>query len=426
MSDVAIHVENLGKQYRIGGPQARYNTFRDTISNTFKAPYKRFVSVYKGQSAQNTNSTFWALRNVSFSVKKGEVVGIIGRNGAGKSTLLKILSRITEPTEGEITIHGRIGSLLEVGTGFHPELTGRENVYLNGAILGMKRTEIEHKFDEIVTFSGVEQFLETPVKYYSSGMYVRLAFAVAAHLDPDVLLVDEVLSVGDIAFQEKCLGKMQQVAGVGKTVLFVSHNMAAIAALCTKAFWLDMGGISLSGTTGTVLDAYLKTTQFQKGNLSLNERLDRTGEGILRATEIRIEDFNGEKLQFLKSGQGVRFVITYVSNHTSEQQINELVAHLTIINFRDQRLFACMSDVVDSQIINPPDSGKLVCIIEELPLVPGQYSLHLSIHANRQLVDKIISAASFQVVEGDFFGTGRLPPDNVGNVLVRNKWQVED
>src|SRR5207247_905772 len=241
MSDIAIRVENLSKRYEIGAAKRRHDTLRDQLADGLKALFRN-----KGQPRQRKES-IWALKDVSFEIKHGEVVGFIGRNGAGKSTLLKILSRITEPTAGHAEVRGRVGSLLEVGTGFHHELTGRENIYLNGAILGMKKAEIDRKFDEIVDFSGVEKFIDTPVKHYSSGMHVRLAFAVAAHLEPEILLVDEVLAVGDAAFQKKCLGKMGDVAKKGRTVLFVSHNMAAVTRLCPKAILLDNGSIALSG-----------------------------------------------------------------------------------------------------------------------------------------------------------------------------------
>lgn len=255
MSDVAIQVENLGKMYRIGGPQARYKRFTESVMDTLAAPLRRLRNI--GQPVPEAE-TLWALKDVSFEVKQGEVVGIIGRNGAGKSTLLKILSRITEPTEGEVRLHGRVGSLLEVGTGFHPELTGRENIYLNGTILGMKRAEIDRKFDEIVAFAEIEKFLDTPVKRYSSGMYVRLAFAVAAHLEPEILVVDEVLAVGDVAFQKKCLGKMGEVAQGGRTVLFVSHNMGAIQSLCRKSLLLFSGQAIKYGQTEEVISYYLR------------------------------------------------------------------------------------------------------------------------------------------------------------------------
>ncbi|MCU0632822.1 MAG: ABC transporter ATP-binding protein, partial [Methanolinea sp.] len=243
--DISIQVRGLGKKYQIGGPQEKYLTFRDAITNSFKAPFKRLAS-------HETPPEFWALKDVTFDVEQGEVVGIIGRNGAGKSTLLKILSRITTPTEGTVDIYGRVGSLLEVGTGFHQELTGRENIFLSGSILGMKKREIDEKFDEIVKFSEIEKFLETPVKRYSSGMYVRLAFAVAAHLDPEILLVDEVLAVGDAAFQKKCLGKMGEVAREGRTVLFVSHNMAAVRDISEIGLLLEQGKIQKRGEISDV------------------------------------------------------------------------------------------------------------------------------------------------------------------------------
>jgi lipopolysaccharide transport system ATP-binding protein len=256
MTDIAIRCEGLGKQYRIG-ERERYKALRDTIADTISAPFRRLKSIRNPQLATR-NSEFWALKDISFEVKRGEVVGIIGRNGAGKSTLLKILSRITAPTTGEVKIHGRVGSLLEVGTGFHPELTGRENILLNGAILGMRKAEIERKFDEIVAFAEIEKFIDTPVKRYSSGMYVRLAFAVAAHLEPEILVVDEVLAVGDAAFQKKCLGKMGEVARMGRTILFVSHNMAAVQKLCIQAVWLEQGKIIEAGESGEVISHYLK------------------------------------------------------------------------------------------------------------------------------------------------------------------------
>lgn len=259
MSDVAIRVEGVGKMYRIGGTQERYRTLRDSITDALAAPFKRAYSLLRGQpyGAAGLEETIWALKNVSFEVKQGEVLGIIGRNGAGKSTLLKILSRITEPTEGYIDVFGRVGALLEVGTGFHPELTGRENIYLNGAILGMSRLEIERKFDEIVAFAEVEKFIDTPVKHYSSGMGLRLGFAVAAHLEPEILIVDEVLAVGDAAFQKKCLGKMSDVASKGRTVLFVSHNMQAVQNLCERAILLEHGALIYSGETSDVVQHYL-------------------------------------------------------------------------------------------------------------------------------------------------------------------------
>lgn len=254
MSAPAIVVNGLGKKYKIGLRERAHDTFREAIVGAIKAPFRRLRTLGEATTAEDE---FWALRDVSFEVQPGEVVGIIGRNGAGKSTLLKILSRITEPTEGRVEIRGRVGSLLEVGTGFHPELTGRENVYLNGAILGMKKTEIDAKFDEIVAFAEVDKFLDTPVKRYSSGMRVRLAFAVAAHLEPEILIIDEVLAVGDTAFQRKCLGKMDAVSSAGRTVLFVSHNLSAINSLCGRVILLEAGSVLAHGRTRDITDQYL-------------------------------------------------------------------------------------------------------------------------------------------------------------------------
>ena len=253
----AIRIEGLGKSYRIGARPERYRSLRDAIVRSATAPVRRMASVMRGRSSVAATSTFWALRDVSVEVEAGEVVGIIGRNGAGKSTLLKILARVTEPTTGYADVFGRVGSLLEVGTGFHSELTGRENIYLNGAILGMSRREIDRKFDEIVAFSEVEPFIDTMVKHYSSGMYMRLAFAVAAHLEPEILLIDEVLAVGDLEFQRKCLGKMQDVSRLGRTVLFVSHNMSAVTRLCSRALLLDEGRVVTIGPTPAVVAEYV-------------------------------------------------------------------------------------------------------------------------------------------------------------------------
>jgi lipopolysaccharide transport system ATP-binding protein len=290
VTDVVIRVEHLSKVYRIGEHQQGYKTLRESIMGTLSAPFRRRRSAVRGQSSD----TIWALKDVSLEVKRGEVVGIIGRNGAGKTTLLKILSCITEPTDGRAEICGRVGSLLEVGTGFHPELTGRENIYLNGAILGMRKTEIERKFDEIVDFAEIEKFIDTPVKRYSSGMYVRLAFAVAAHLEPEILLVDEVLAVGDAAFQKKCLGKMGDVAKEGRTVLFVSHNMAAVTRLCRKAIWLDMGRLCMTGAAEQVVSQYLTSGTTANGQRVWKEGIANPGVSEFTLRSIRIRGSHGE------------------------------------------------------------------------------------------------------------------------------------
>jgi lipopolysaccharide transport system ATP-binding protein len=261
VSDIVIQAEGLSKQYHIGGPQKNHDRLGERLVDTVVSPFRRTAKLLRGQAtgAAELDEEFWALKDVSFQIKLGEVVGIIGHNGAGKSTLLKILSEITEPSEGYADIYGRVGSLLEVGTGFHPELTGRENIYLNGAILGMRKTEIKHKFDEIVAFAEIDKFIDTPVKHYSSGMYVRLAFSVAAHLEPEILLVDEVLAVGDVAFQKKCLGKMDSVSRQGRTIIFVSHNMNALQRLCPKSILLNQGQLVMQGDTVEVIEHYLSS-----------------------------------------------------------------------------------------------------------------------------------------------------------------------
>ncbi len=289
MSDIAIRVENLSKLYHLGARQQRHDTLRDALTGMFRRGHQSTNS----QSTNSHSDDLWALKDVSFEVQRGEVVGIIGRNGAGKSTLLKILSRITEPTSGRAEIHGRVGSLLEVGTGFHPELTGRENIYLNGAILGMRRAEIERKYDEIVAFSGVEKFLDTPVKRYSSGMYVRLAFAVAAHLEPEILMVDEVLAVGDADFQKKCLGKMGEVASQGRTVIFVSHNMGMITSLCSRALLLDAGQVVTQGTASETVLAYFSRGRFSPSSVEFAQNGRRVGDELATLLEAHIEDSKG-------------------------------------------------------------------------------------------------------------------------------------
>ena len=313
MSNVAVRVEGLGKMYRIGGKQERYRTLRDTLTDAFAAPFKRAGSLLRGQAygAAGLKEEIWALKDVSFEVKHGEVVGIIGRNGAGKSTLLKILSRITEPTEGYADVYGRVGSLLEVGTGFHPELTGRENIYLNGAILGMSRAEIDRKFDEIVAFAEIEKFIDTPVKHYSSGMGLRLGFAVAAHLEPEILVVDEVLAVGDAQFQKKCLGKMSEVAGEGRTVLFVSHNMGAIGRLCQRTMLLDAGHVGVIGSTDQVVSHYLMHGASSEGERKWNQGIADRGVKDIKIFAVRIKDAKSRRAASLDMREPFQVEVEY-------------------------------------------------------------------------------------------------------------------
>jgi lipopolysaccharide transport system ATP-binding protein len=314
MNDIAIRVEGFSKRYHIGRQQNNYRTLRDTLADAFFSPFRKAGKLLRGQAAGASElyEEIWALKDVSFEVKKGEVVGIIGRNGAGKSTLLKILSRITEPTNGYADIRGRVGSLLEVGTGFHQELTGRENIYLNGAILGMRRVEIDRKLDEIVAFAEVEKFIDTPVKHYSSGMYLRLAFAVAAHLEPEILIIDEVLAVGDARFQKKCLEKMEDVGKKGRTVLFVSHNMPAITRLCERAILLEGGSIVADGPTHQVVSAYLKTENGTAAARKWPDPGKAPGNEVVRLRAVRVRAADGQITDVVDIRQSVRLEMEFV------------------------------------------------------------------------------------------------------------------
>jgi lipopolysaccharide transport system ATP-binding protein len=423
MNDTVIRVENLSKQYRIGGERKGYKTLRDSLTEAFVSPFRRARRLVAGQpyGAAELDVTIWALKEVSFEIKRGEVMGIIGRNGAGKTTLLKILSRITEPTEGYAEIRGRVGSLLEVGTGFHPELTGRENMYLNGAILGMRKAEIERKFDEIVDFAEIEKFIDTPVKHYSSGMYVRLAFAVAAHLEPEILLVDEVLAVGDAAFQNKCLGKMKDVAAEGRTVLFVSHNMAAVSALCPTSILLREGSIHDLGQTGDVIRMYLSSMRDSPVQ-SVEERSDRGGNGSVRVKDVWIEDSKGQPRASIACGDQVSIMISYRGN----QPYRSLRFLIGVYDEHNQRVLAFDSETSSVDLAQWPSVGMARCeIVPPLPLSPGRYRINLAIYAIATLADHLVSALIFNVVEGDFFGTGKLPDQIWPMFLVANEWSVE-
>lgn len=423
MGDVVIKTEKLGKLYRIG-QRERYTTLRDLIVRSFSAPFRWFSRNYQFQVPEPQSQPFiWALKNVSFEVKRGEVIGIIGRNGAGKSTLLKILARITEPTEGYAEVRGRVGSLLEVGTGFHPELTGRENIYLSGAILGMKKKEIDKKFDEIVAFAEMEKFIDTPVKYYSSGMYVRLAFAVAAHLDPEILLVDEVLAVGDAAFQKKCLGKMGDVAKEGRTVLFVSHNMAAIENLCSKAFLLDGGHIICSGDVHTVVQTYLQTVSEKITFVSLEHQTNRRGTGRVRFTHFYIEDSKGKKLQTVQSGQDIVLVFGFECREGDKPR--NVAFDFGIHAITGERLTVLHTDFVGQTFPSVPQKGEVRCIIRRFPFAPGRYLVYSRIEVNGVEADFPKDGTGYIDVEpGDFFGTGRIFDGQFAPFLISGDWRL--
>ena len=417
MSDVAIRVEHLSKQYRIGKKQERYYTLRDTIADAFTAPLRWVRSRRNGGSPNGgEEDTIWALKDVSFEVKHGEVVGIIGRNGAGKSTLLKIFSRITEPTEGRVEIHGRVASLLEVGTGFHPELTGRENIYLNGAILGMSKAEIDRKFDEIVEFAEIEKFIDTPVKRYSSGMYVRLAFAVAAHLEPEILLVDEVLAVGDAAFQKKCLGKMGDVAKAGRTVLFVSHNMDAVLTLCSQGIVLDAGHVRRRGAIADCVATY-KLSVLQSSWEQSGYRWKVADDGLLPCiTCVELLNSYGEPLHLVSTWDDVVFRIHY----RSDRRISNGSFILEIRDLQDRRLM-----VFDSGLKEPVNEGhcSVDCCVEGLPLPSGEYVLGVGIGLSRsEWLWRNENIGVFSVSSRDVFGLGRPPDQSRMLFAVPHRW----
>jgi lipopolysaccharide transport system ATP-binding protein len=360
-----IRAEGLGKKYMIGASadKGRYLALRDVLAQVAKSAWRKVRKFGHSPTSSLDPEEFWALQNINFDLKSGEVLGIIGRNGAGKSTLLKILSRITEPSMGRVTIRGRVASLLEVGTGFHPELTGRENIYLNGAILGMKRNEIRRKFDEIVAFAEVERFLDTPVKRYSSGMYMRLAFAVAAHLEPEILVVDEVLAVGDAEFQKKCLNKMGEVASEGRTVLFVSHNLAAIAELCTRALLLRKGEIDCIGTPDEVVAAYIEQSNTSK----IGEWVSHTS----RDLTVRIRVSNDSLTDVHQSGSPLDLSIT--SQASRDIRLTEFC--LTIENLRGQRVGLIDFRLADDRITLCPTEVTYLAHLENSDFVPGTYVL---------------------------------------------------
>jgi lipopolysaccharide transport system ATP-binding protein len=357
-----IKVNGLSKRYRIGGEQSSYRTLRETVSQTVRDPLKGF------RRNGRESSTIWALKDVGFEVQPGEVIGIIGRNGAGKSTLLKVLSRITEPTTGRVELYGRVGSLLEVGTGFHPELTGRENIFLNGAILGMKRREIERKFDEIVAFAEVEKFIDTPVKRYSSGMFLRLAFAVAAHLEPEILVVDEVLAVGDASFQKKCLGKMSGVAKQGRTVLFVSHNMGAIQGLCSRAMWLSEGKMVGQGDTNRVVADYMEVA----GQGFEVSRADDVA--LLTIRKVRLKNQSGGPTNNFSFGDPLTIEISY----HARRRINKPYFWISVSS-KFGALFAASMLLDGARPEYIEGDGSITCYFESLTLLPQIYHISMGV-----------------------------------------------
>ena len=407
-SNLAISVRGLGKAYTLARNAEKHSTLAEAALHRLRHPL-----------SSSRNETFWALRDVSFDLAKGEVVGIIGRNGAGKSTLLKILSRITKPTTGEIDLNGRIGSLLEVGTGFHPELTGRENIYLNGHILGMRKQEIDRQFDAIVDFAGVEKFLATPVKRYSSGMYVRLAFAVAAHLRADILVVDEVLAVGDAEFQKKCMGKMRDVATSGRTVLFVSHNMNAVASLCNVGILLHKGQLRAIGPAGEILDDYCSLLD-AKDYVDLSEHPSRAPayQPIIRS--VSFSDESGSTALF-EPGAKMKINLEIDARKT----IRSPKLSVGVTSSRGERIFAIASYMGESGLSTLEGIVTVACTFMLPALVPGRYTLDIGIGDDAvQFLDAVYAAAAFDIRESNYLGMTHGYFPEMGYVMVRSKWDL--
>jgi lipopolysaccharide transport system ATP-binding protein len=417
----AISIENVTKSYRLGVIGS--GTLREDLQSWWHRtrglpdPNLRVDQVHKAVEGH----TLWALQDVSLEIQQGEVWGIIGRNGAGKSTLLKILSRVTAPTSGRIRVKGRVASLLEVGTGFHPELTGRENIFLNGAILGMTKAEVAKKFDEIVDFSEIEAFIDTPVKRYSSGMYVRLAFAVAAHLEPEILVVDEVLAVGDAAFQKKCLGKMGAVAGEGRTVLFVSHYMPSILALCTKGLWIKDGKNFMEGESRDVVNAYLSSVQASGGVLVGAETVHRKGTGMVQIQRIEAFAGPGKIRAGLATGEPVCLCFAYRAKNPPMKVNFEVIWS----NGKGERCMHFNSHRIGQTLTLDAAEGEITCQMDKCPLMPGDYTLRTKLYDfGGALLDEVVDAAVVSVATGDYYGTGRLPAPDMCSVLVDHSFGV--
>jgi len=417
MKKISIEINNLSKIYRIGEEFKKPDTLAGSLISWIKSPisnYKMINSLVHFN--EDDVNTIMALNDISFNVYEGEIFGVIGKNGAGKSTLLKILSRITSPSGGVIKIHGRVASLLEVGTGFHPELTGRENIFLNGTILGMSKNEIENSFDEIVDFSGIKKFIDTPVKRYSSGMRVRLAFAVASNLKPEILLIDEVLAVGDIDFQKKCLGKMEQIAGDGRTVLFVSHNMAAVASLCTKACLIENGKLEFIGNTPDCIKKYMKSVEVNSSS-KLVDRNDRSGNQKLSYIDANLIDRNQNVINTIACGDEL---ILKAKLKINSLEVYKVYFQVNIVDNLGRVLLLCSTAILNKNYDMINSDGTMTCKIPNLQLAPGQYSVFLSVKEMRTVkMDWIENALQFTVVEGDFFGTGRNIPPNSAPFLTK-------
>lgn len=422
MANKAISIENISKNYRLGviGTGTFYGDLKRWWAQKRGLP-DPYLKLGQSDHGNRQGGNIWALKDINFTVEQGEAVGIIGRNGAGKSTLLKILSRVTAPTNGIIKVKGHLASLLEVGTGFHSELTGRENIYLNGAINGMTRAEVTRKFDEIVDFSGVEQFIDTPVKRYSSGMYIRLAFSVAAHLNPDILVVDEVLAVGDLEFQKKCLGKMGDVVGQGRTVLFVSHNMAAIQSLCQRGILLQKGRMIFSGSQTDAIRKYVESVN--KPEAFLSDFSSRPGSGQVRIVSAYIKDSAGHPINAVQSGQDVYICLRFKTNSNYMGGLTK--TGIIVYDQQGVPIFAHASIIQGIEFKQIPQEGTFVCHIPRLPLPASTYFIECSVKVDNEYSDRVEKVLNLDVIHGDFYKTGFFPQGSQAVCLVDGEWSLE-
>ncbi len=426
MSETVIKVNSLSKKYRLGQKEIVHDTFIGAFQSWLLSPFRNYKNLNKltNFNKNDDESVLWALKDISFKVNRGEVLGVIGPNGAGKSTLLKILSRITSPSNGSAHLVGRVASLLEVGTGFHGELTAKENIYLNGSILGMRTEEISSKLDQIVEFSGLERFLNTPVKRFSNGMVVRLGFSIAAHLEPEILLVDEVLAVGDVQFQKQCIGKMQDVTKSGRTILFVSHNMGAVKNLCDRLICINKGKIIYDGDVEKGIQEYYNSTltELENEKKLIKDRKDRVGNGDVIITDVKIfskdNDFPTPQL-----GETMIIEIDYETNNKN-LIIDEMYVGIWLKDSWGNKAVHLNNRDTGDKILNLPQSGSLRCIVDSCPLYPGDYVYSFSLNVNGTITDKVFDAGTVNVADGVFYPKGgTLPPQHLSAVLINNKWE---
>lgn len=426
MKDFAIKVEKLSKQFRIGLKDKIHETFVGKISSIVKKPIENFRKIgpiKKNNKDRNEEEIFWALKDISMEFKHGKVTGLIGPNGAGKTTLLKIISKIIAPTSGKITINGRVGSLLEVGTGFHPDLTGRENIYLNGTILGMDKREIDKNFDEIVDFSGIEYFIDTPIKRFSTGMTVRLAFSVAAFLKPEILLIDEVLAVGDAEFQKKCLGKMNSIADEGRTVLFVTHDMGAIESLCEDCFLIEDGKLRFQGKSSNTIHEYLNRLKLISNETEIIDRADRTGSQLAKISKFYIIDKLGKKINNLISGQYFCFKIEVIN--IGLEKLENFNVNIAIYSEQGRFITELNNRTAKKNfsVLKGSDT-ELSCIVRKNPFMRGEFFVEVALFVNDIFCDRVQNALLFNVIEGDYFKSGNMRGNKRQGVFIDQEWEI--